>query len=150
MGAGVTDPDERLDVDQAAERLNQALALQYRSSLALTLAAGSVFGLQYQGLGDHLWRFASAELEDARRLVEKLGALGREPTTEVPEVRWTADMGEAVSYLIEIEEEAIASLQEAIEPTGREGRSEALEHLLEHLILRKQDQVDFLIRANRG
>jgi hypothetical protein len=36
---------------------------------------------------------------------------------------------------------------DAIEPTGREGRSEALEHLMEHLILRKQEQVDFLERA---
>ena len=37
----------------------------------------------------------------------------------------------------------------AIEPTGREGRSEALEHTLEHLIMRKQNQVDFLLRARR-
>jgi hypothetical protein len=36
-------------------------------------------------------------------------------------------------------------LQAAIEPTGREGRSEALEHTLEHLIMRKQNQVDFLL-----
>jgi hypothetical protein len=40
-------------------------------------------------------------------------------------------------------------LQAAIEPTGREGRSEALEHMLEHVIMRKQDQVDFLVRARR-
>lgn len=33
------------------------------------------------------------------------------------------------------------------EPTGREGRSEALEHMLEHQIMRKQEQVDFLRRA---
>lgn len=41
------------------------------------------------------------------------------------------------------------ALQEAIEPTGREGRSEALEHMLEHLIMRKQRQIDFLKRAAR-
>jgi hypothetical protein len=40
-------------------------------------------------------------------------------------------------------------VQAAIEPTGREGRSEALEHMLQHLIMRKQDQVDFLMRARR-
>ena len=38
-------------------------------------------------------------------------------------------------------------LQEAIAPTGRDGRSEALEHMLEHLIVRKQHQIDFLKRA---
>ena len=45
------------------------------------------------------------------------------------------------------EEEAVEALQEAIEPTGREGRSEALEHMLEHQIMRKQRQADFLQRA---
>ena len=37
-----------------------------------------------------------------------------------------------------------------IPETGKEGASEALEHLLEHLILREQGQVDFLTRALRG
>ena len=58
-------------------------------------------------------------------------------------------MEKVVKWLIEAEEETIESLQAAIEPTGREGVSEALEHLLEHLILRKQNQVDFLLRASR-
>ncbi len=39
---------------------------------------------------------------------------------------------------------------EIIPATGSEGRGEALEHLLEHLILRKQDQADFLRRALAG
>ncbi len=60
-----------------------------------------------------------------------------------------ADSVAAVSRLIENEEEAVDRLQAAIEPTGREGRSEALEHLLEHMILRKQNQLDFLVRASR-
>lgn len=146
----MAEAEETLDVAEAAARLNRALSLQYRSTLAFTLAAGSIFGLEYQGLGDHFWRFATAELDDTRRLVEKLGALGEPPTTEIPKPGWNRDPAAAVAYLIEAEEEAIECLQEAIEPTGREGRSEALEHLLEHLILRKQDQVDFLIRAGGG
>jgi hypothetical protein len=67
----------------------------------------------------------------------------------VAELRWTGDPGDAVAWLIETEEAAIDALQAAIEPTGREGRSEALEHTLEHLIMRKQNQVDFLLRARR-
>jgi hypothetical protein len=51
------------------------------------------------------------------------------------------------AWLTECEEEAVEALQEAIEPTGREGRSEALEHMLGHLIMRKQHQIDFLRRA---
>ena len=82
-------------------------------------------------------------------LIEKVVALGGSPTTEVAELRWQGDAEGAVGWLIEIEEDAIDALQEAIEPTGREGRSEALEHMLEHVIMRKQNQVDFLLRSRR-
>ena len=51
--------------------------------------------------------------------------------------------------LIETETDVIDALQKAIEPTGREGRSEALEHMLEHMIMRKQRQLDLLVRARR-
>ena len=64
-------------------------------------------------------------------------------------MKWSGDPGEAVDWLIESEGFAIEALAEAIEPTGREGRSEALEHMLEHLIMRKQNQVDFLLRSRR-
>jgi bacterioferritin (cytochrome b1) len=145
----VAEQDETLDVELALERLNDALRLQYRSVLGYTLASGSMFGFEYQGLGDGLWEFGQAELEDVRRLVEKITALGGSPTTAVADLNWSPDPEKAVSWLIETEEEAIEALQDAIEPTGREGRSEALEHLLEHLILRKQNQLDFLVRAGR-
>ena len=88
------------------------------------------------------------ELDDARLLVEKIVALDGEPTTEVAPLSWTGDPGR-VDWLIETENEAIDALQAGIEPTGREARSEALEHMLEHLIMRKQGQIDFLLRARR-
>ncbi len=141
--------DEKLNVEKAIELLNEALRLQYRSALQYTLSSGSLFGFEFQSFGDRFWEFAQAELEDARLLVEKVASLGGEPTTEVAELRWTGDPGDAVEWLIERETEAIEALQAAIEPTGREGRSEALEHLLEHLIMRKQNQVDLLLRARR-
>jgi len=55
----------------------------------------------------------------------------------------------AVQWLIESESEAIDRLQDCIPHTGQEGRSEAMEHRLEHTIMRKQEQVDALIRARR-
>ena len=145
----MTEQEEKLDVDAAIEALNEALAKQYRSALQYTLTSGSLFGFEFQSLGDRLWAYGQAELADARLLVEKIVALGGSPTVDVEPLQWTGDPGEAVSWLIETEESAIDSLQAAIEPTGREGRSEALEHTLEHLIMRKQNQVDFLLRARR-
>jgi bacterioferritin (cytochrome b1) len=145
----VNDPEETLDVEEAISRLNDALTLQYRSALQYMLSSGSLFGFEFQALGDRLWKFAKAELADARRLVEKIVALGGTPTTEMASVNWTGQPDAAVDRLIETEAETVETLQMAIEPTGREGRSEALEHMLEHVIMRKQDQIDFLVRARR-
>jgi bacterioferritin (cytochrome b1) len=141
--------DELLDVDEAIARLQAALSLQYRSAIAYTLAAGSVVGFTYQHLGESLWRFAELELADARRLVEKLTALGAEATTEVAQVGFSASPMELVDLLIEAEEEATEALQACISPTGREARSEALEHRMEHMIMRKQEQIDLLKRVRR-
>jgi bacterioferritin (cytochrome b1) len=141
--------EERLDEEAAIEMLNRALRLQYRSALQYTLTSGTLFGFEFQSLGDRLWQYAADEAGDARLLAEKIVALGGSPTTEVAELRWSGDPGEAVDWLIESEGEAIEALTDAIEPTGREGRSEALEHTLEHLIMRKQNQVDFLLRSRR-
>ena len=141
--------EETLDKERAIELLNEALRLQYRSALQFTLTSGSLFGFEVQAIGDRLWTYAQDEIADARLLVEKVVALGGSPSTDVAELRWNGAAEDAVAWLIEAEEEAIDALQEAIEPTGREGRSEALEHMLEHLIMRKQNQVDFLLRSRR-
>jgi bacterioferritin (cytochrome b1) len=143
-------PDETMNVGAVREKLAKALRLQYRSALQYTLTAGSIAGIEYQAFGDRLWSFAQAELDDVRRLVEKLAALDGEPPVRAPDLRHDLDARKGLEWLIESETEAIESLQAIIPETGREGASEALEHLLEHLILRKQGQVDFLTRALRG
>ena len=145
----MSEEEELLDVDEAVRCLNEALSLQYRSALQYSLASGSLFGFEFQSLGDRFWEYAKSELGDARLLVEKIVALGGTLSTDVAELRWSGKPDEAVEWLIESEETAVDTLQAAIEPTGREGRSEALEHTLEHLIMRKQNQVDFLLRARR-
>lgn len=67
------DSEEKLDVEEAIIRLNDALKLQYRSAHQYMLSSGSLFGFEFQ----------------------------------------------------------------------------ALEQMLEHVIMRKQDQIDFLVRARR-
>jgi bacterioferritin (cytochrome b1) len=141
------DSEEQLDEKEAVKRLNAALALQYRSALQYSIVASSLTGLEAQALGSKLTEFGDSELADVRRLVEKIVSFGGEPTTEVAELRFETSVKGALGWLARCEEAAVEALQEAIEPTGRDGRSEALEHLMEHLILRKQAQVDFLNRA---
>jgi bacterioferritin (cytochrome b1) len=139
--------DEKLDEQEAINRLNEAISLQLRSALQYSLTAASLLGIPAQAVGSRLTEFGDQELADARRLIEKVVALGGEPTTDVAELRLEREPGKAIDWLIECEQVAVDTLQAAIEPTGREGRSEALEHLLEHLIMRKQGQIDFLTRA---
>lgn len=141
------DAEEKLDEKKAVKRLNAALELQYRSALQYSIVASSLTGIEAQALGSKLTEFGDAELADVRRLIEKIVSFGGAPTEKVAELRFEQSPEPALRWLIECEEAAVEALQEAIEPTGREGRSEALEHLMEHLILRKQQQVDFLNRA---
>jgi bacterioferritin (cytochrome b1) len=141
--------EERLDEELAVERLNVALQNQYRSALQYSIVAASLVGLETQALGPKLTEFGDEELDGARQLIEKIVSFGGKPTTHVAELEFHDGADRALTWLIKCEQKAVEALQEAIEPTGREGRSEALEHMLEHLIMRKQHQVDFLERAAR-
>ena len=139
-----------MEVEEQVKRLNDALRLQGRSALQYMLTGGSLLGLEHQPIAERFGEFANAELDDARRIVEKIAALGGEPTAEVAPPRFDADSRKALDWLIETETEALKALQDAIEPTGREAASEAVEHRLEHIIMRKQEQVDVLLRATRS
>lgn len=141
------DEEELLDEKGAVDALNKALALQYRSALQYSLTSSSLTGIPAQAIGGLLIEYGDRELADARLLIEKLVSFGGKPTTEVAELRNSKDVDDGLDHLIKTEAETIEALQASIEPTGREGRSEALEHMLEHMIMRKQRQVDLLARA---
>jgi bacterioferritin (cytochrome b1) len=143
----MADQDERLDAQLAIERLNAALEQQYRSALQYSVVAASLLGFEAQALGEPLKGFSDEELRGARTLIEKIVSLDGTPSMQIAELEFHAEAADAIAWLIGCEEEVVEALQEAIEPTGREGRSEALEHLLEHLIMRKQHQIDFMKRA---
>ena len=142
--------EETMDPAKQIEALNAALRLQLRSAVQYALTAGTITGFAYQGLAGELAGFAALDLQDARRLAEKVTALGGDPVHEVAPPRFHDDVEEAVQWLIDSESETLQALQDAIEPTGREAASEAVEHRLEHIIMRKQEQVDVLLRASRA
>jgi bacterioferritin (cytochrome b1) len=147
----VSDNDkEPLDLQAAIDALNAALRLQQRSAIAYTHMAGTLVGFQFHGLAEEMRSFALAELDDARHLVEKITTLGGSPTVEIAPIESRGDSEALLRWLIEAETETIEALQDVIPTTGHEGRSEALEHRLEHIIMRKQEQVDALIRASGG
>ena len=139
--------EELLDEKAAVKALNKALELQYRSALQYSLTSSSLTGIPAQAIGGLLIEYGDRELADARLLIEKIVSFDGTPTTKVAELRNPKGVDDGLDRLIETEAEVIEAMQQAIEPTGREGRSEALEHMLEHMIMRKQRQVDLLERA---
>ena len=143
----MSDDVEPMKVEAALEKLNAALALQFRSALEHTVVAGSLTGVQWQPVGSLLKGWAGEELADARRMVEKVVAIGGRPTTDVAPFTLQDTAEDALGQLIHHECEALAAFHAVIPETGQEPRSEALEHRLEHLIMRKQEQVDTLRRT---
>jgi bacterioferritin (cytochrome b1) len=144
----VSDP-EPMDTDKVLGQLNVGLELQLRSLLQFTQASGSMFGIEVQGVAEKLWTFAEHELEDTRLIVEKITALGGDPTTNVGKLAWDPDPAKTLDHLIETEDEVTEALHAVIPHSGQEAASEALEHLMEHIIMRKQNQIDWLRRARR-
>ncbi len=137
--------DDEMDLGAVREQLGKAIGLQVGSLLTLTMLAGALRGAGAVGLKDRLEEaFAVAEVADSRRLVEKLVALGGQlPTYEVPPPPG-ADLGPALEDFLRREEQVLAELHAVIGPSGQEPPSEALEHLIEQVLLRKQQQVDAL------
>ena len=148
-GHGPGEKPDPMDVDKVLKCLNEALELQHRSILQFNLASGSMFGLEVQAVTA---RPVGVRAGRARRHApprrEDRGAR-RRSTTAVAPVTWNSDPAKVIDPLIECEDEAIAALHAVIPYSGQEPRSEALEHLMEHLIMRKQNQVDWLRRARR-
>ncbi|HEX2295866.1 MAG TPA: ferritin-like domain-containing protein [Actinomycetota bacterium] len=141
--------DERMDVPKVLDLLEVAIPLQMRSTLQLTWLAGSAVGVEFQSIAVKFEEFSQAELHDTRRLMEKMTALGGTPPTGVAPLEAIPSSVDGVKRLIELEQESLDALHAIIPATGQEARSEALEHLLEHVIMRKQHQVDFLLRVTR-
>jgi bacterioferritin (cytochrome b1) len=139
-----------MNVEKVVQLMNEALPLQMRSANVFTWAAGSATGIEFQAVGRELESFGRDDLDDARRLIEKLVALGGDPVTEVAAFEKITPDRAGLQKLIDLETEALEALHKVIPETGQEARSEALEHLLEHMLMRKQEQVDFLERVKRG
>ena len=139
-----------MKVSKVIDLLNELLPLQMRSAVMFTWAAGSATGIEFQAVGKELLAFGRLELEDYRRFVEKLVGLGGRATTDVADFQRITPSKSGIEKLIKYEGETLKALHQIIPETGQEPRSEALEHLLEHAIMRKQNQVDFLERVRRG
>ncbi len=129
---------EEMELENVHDTLGKAVQLQAESVLTMTLLAGTIRGLGGAGIKQDIRQFLQAELEDTYKLIEKLSALGGTPLLLTPAIKVESDTTKALNNLLEHEQKAVAALHAVIPHSGQEPRSEALEHLLEHVIMRKQ------------
>lgn len=141
--------DDAMDTDNVLDTLQEALQLQAESILTMATMSGTLRGVGGAAVKQSLRTFVLAELEDTYLLVEKMSALGGKPSMSVAAVDVPSNADDALATLLEHEVRAVAALHAVIPHSGQEPRSEALEHLLEHLIMRKQQQIDFLWHASK-
>ncbi|HYO33464.1 MAG TPA: ferritin-like domain-containing protein [Nocardioidaceae bacterium] len=139
---------DSMDSQKVYETLGRAIGLQAETVLTMAVMAGTLRGVEGAAIKQSLREFVLAELEDTYKLIEKMSALGGSVTISATEVDVSSSPDEALNSLLEHEVEAVAALHAVIPHSGQEARSEALEHLLEHVIMRKQQQVDYLWHAS--
>lgn len=141
------DDQEPMDEGAVRRALQKVLSVQARSVIEMSLLAGALTGVAGLAVKSSLREYAAAELADTTLLAEKLVAVGGKARVEPCEAVVSGTAEEALGQLLDHEREGIAALHAVIPHTGQQPRSEALEHLLEHVIMRKQQQVDTLALA---
>jgi Ferritin-like domain len=139
---------DSMDLDKVHETLTEAISLQAQSVLTMAVMAGTVRGVGGAAIKQSLREFVLAELADSYQLIEKLSALGGRVVIDTPAIDVSTDAGSALRSLLEHEVATVSALHGVILHSGQEARSEALEHLLEHVIMRKQQQIDYLWHAS--
>lgn len=140
--------DDAMDTEKVLDSLQHALDLQAESILTMSMMAGIMRGVGGAAVKQSLRTFVLAELEDTYLLVEKMSALGGTPSMTARSVEVSSKTDDALGELLDHEVDTVAALHGVIQYSGQEPRSEALEHLLEHFIMRKQQQIDFLWHAS--
>jgi hypothetical protein len=139
------------EMDSAAveKTMSSVLTHQGRTIMMLTLMAGTMGGVLGTALKPQLRAFVTAELEDTYLLAEKMSALGGKPSFDLDRVEIDPSSSVALEDLLKHERAGMAALHAVIPHTGQQPHSEALEHRLEHVIMRKQQQIDYLEHAAR-
>lgn len=57
---------EPMDTDAVLEGLGRALVFQHRSTIQFATASGSLFGLEFQSLGERLWEWSERSAVNRR------------------------------------------------------------------------------------
>jgi bacterioferritin (cytochrome b1) len=140
---------ETTDTRQLVDDLNGALPLLARDALAAAIAAGSLAGPEGVALSEPLRRMAADDVRDLERLAGRISALDGSPALSVRKLQPAGEWRPALESLVAGQRETLDALVSAIPADADDAEGEASEHLLEHLVARKRDDIELLERALR-
>jgi hypothetical protein len=140
---------ETTDPSSLADALNRALPMVARDAIALAVVAGTLPGPQGVALSGPLREMAGANLRDVERLAARIVSVGDSPATGIEELAFPKGWAASVRRLVADGRRTLDALVEAIPADADDDEGEATEHLLEHMVNRKREELELLERALR-
>lgn len=133
------------------EKLNDILRHEWTGVAQYAQAGFVVQGLWRVTYSKLFFESAEESFDHAKRIGEKIVAMGGVPTVERNPIKQTDDLGEMLQHALAFEQGAVDLYKQALELA--DGKDRALVVLLEDILLEEQDGVDEvtqLLREQKG
>lgn len=135
-----------MDTGKVIDKLNAILRWEWTGVVQYTQHSFLVQDLWREVYAEMFRKGAEESLGHARRIGDKIVALGGVPTVERSEVRQSTDLAEMLRYDLEFERGAVKLYDEALKLADDNA---PLRVLLEDIILEEQDGVEHLEKLLR-
>lgn len=136
-----------MDKSAVIEKLNECLRHEWTGVAQYAQAGFVVSGLWRDLYSDKFYDSAKESFGHAKKVGEKIVALGGVPTVERNPIKQSDDLMEILNHALEFESTAVAKYNEAIVAAGDD---RALVIFLEDILSEEQDGVDELSRILRN
>jgi bacterioferritin len=132
--------------EQAIAKLNECLRHEWTGVAQYAQAGFLVSGLWREVYSDMFFDSAKESFGHARKVGDKISALGGLPTLERNPVKQSHDLNEMLQHALEFETAAVKLYNEALKAAAGD---RALEVFLEDILLEEQEGVDHITQILR-
>lgn len=136
-----------MNTGRVIDKLNDILRWEWKGVIQYTQAAFLVQDLWRETYSKLFREGADESLGHARRIGDKIVALGGTPTTEHADVEQSHDLRDMLHQALELERGAVEHYSEALELCQD---NHGLRIMLENILLEEQDGVDHIERLIGG
>ncbi|MBI3979635.1 MAG: ferritin-like domain-containing protein [Chloroflexi bacterium] len=130
-----------MDVQRVIGLLNRCVSYEYSAVIQYLQHSMLVQGLDRQVFAEHFKKSSEESLGHAKRIGDKIVALGGVPAVEPAAIHQTTELHEMLEQNLAMEKEALASYQTALEAAQDDT---ALRLLLEEMVLTETEDVQEL------